>query len=296
LDAVSSECTSAGFGYNASSAATGVTSLMFAAPSHDEQVRPVPMESNGELTEATLRELHRWWDFDGDGRASMAELVEFAQAMRHVLARRELPRLLLQQDLNRDGELSLREVLLAVDPVGGGDEKELRDLKGRKRLEKLKFQHSDADGNGRLDREEAAALFFPETHPKVLEVVAKYRLHALDADQSGKLCPREFFAIGAIDGDGLEMMTREEEADFARLDRDQDGALSTDELLHWESGEFHVTEAMRELFEVADSDRDDRLSAQELLAARSHIAARDAQLLFMNWIYIRCLDRIVSSP
>lgn len=242
----------------------------------------VVLENNGLLTHPTLRGLHRHFDLDRDGRVPLAELLEFASAIQHVVARRQVPSLLESYDDSRDGKLSLAEVLRQVDLVGGGDPIEQSDVEARKSTERRKFELADLDGSGDLDDEEAVALFFPETQEDVMTLVTQVSLHARDSSGDGFLSPEEFWEVDANPHDRSDL-TSEELADFRGLDRDGDGKLSLPELLAWESGDFHAREALRSIVAAADGDGDGSLSAAELLAARESIAAGDAQHFFYDW-------------
>merc|ERR1712064_249980 len=91
----------------------------------------------------------------------------------------------------------------------------------------------------------------------------------------------EFWEIDPAEGDGE--MLEEEQEDFAKLDTSGDGFLTADELRAWESGRFHVEDSLKKLFEIADSDSDMHVTANELIAAREEVAATDVQYHFIEW-------------
>jgi len=140
----------------------------------------------------------------------------------------------------------------------------------------------DLNGDGVLDSEEVPSLFYPEVHDGVLSIVVAETMRIKDVNGDGKLTQKEFWEITEAEGDEAEM-SEEENADFARLDLDQDGALNMEELKAWESGRFHVVEAMKKMFELADANADMHLGADELAAASEQLGASDAQYHLIEW-------------
>jgi len=182
-------------------------------------------------------------------------------------------------DLDKDGRLSIEELYKDMDQWSEVEDKEEDE---RKELEGQKFRAADVNQDGVLDESEMPHLFYPETHPKVLELTAAASLRIKDLDKDGQLTIEEFWEAEAFEGEEMAI-SDEERTDFAKLDLDGNGKLSLDELKAWESGVFHTEEAMRGLFEIADEDRDSHLTASELDKARERIAATDAQYHLMEW-------------
>jgi len=83
--------------------------------------------------------------------------------------------------------------------------------------------------------------------------------------------------------DEQETISDEEHEDFAKLDLDHSGTLSLEEVKAWESGHFYDHVALRRLFELADKDNDDHVSADEFNLAREHILGSDALHLLKEW-------------
>merc|ERR1719189_1193572 len=107
-------------------------------------------------------------------------------------------------------------------------------------------------------------------------------MQSKDTNGDGKLTQKEFWEITEAEGDEAEI-SEEENADFSRLDLDHDGALNMEELKAWESGRFHVEEAMKKMFEISDANADMHLAADELIAASEQLGASDAQYLLDEW-------------
>merc|ERR1712032_27263 len=92
----------------------------------------------------------------------------------------------------------------------------------------------------------------------------------------------EFWEIDPADGDDGEMLEGGQR-DFAKLDSDGNGFLSAEELRVWESGRFHLEEAMKSLFEMADSDSDMHVTADELDSVRQRVGDTDAHFHLVKW-------------
>merc|ERR1712039_1094297 len=102
-----------------------------------------------------------------------------------------------------------------------------------------------------------------------------------DADKDGKLTPKEFWEA---QDDDSNWESEEEKEEFRKLDKNGDGLLEAQELLAWESGKFHMSEAMTNLIKLADTDGDKHLTADELVKASTQIATSDAQFHLSEWI------------
>jgi len=233
------------------------------------------------LSAEQMTALHGKFDLNGDGKASLAEVMSFSEGVGKAIAAKDIHAILEEIDTSKDGRLTLDEHLSDIhNQADGGDEEEIKELEQRKQVETAKFKAADLDGNGFLDENEAPALFYPETHPGVLTVTVQETLRMKDKNGDGKLDAREFWeADEAEDGD----LSDEERADFAKLDTNGDGFLDKEELQMWESGRFHTEEAIKKLIELADKDNDMHLTVAELIGARDQISSSDAQYHLVEW-------------
>jgi len=216
-------------------------------------------------------------DSDADGKMSMSEALAFSQRTRSQTAQKESDQILQDLDTSKDGLLSLEEHLHAFEEhFDVTDELQLRQLKERHMLEELKFKASDVDGNGLLSLHEMVTLFFPETHSDVLDVEVRSAMSRRDIDSDGKLDVKEFWN---------SRVSTEEEEDFKALDADGDGLIDLAELTSWESGMFHTSTAMKKLFEIADSDHDEHVTAKELGDARENILNTHPAYHLSDWLH-----------
>lgn len=234
------------------------------------------------LSSETIRGVHGKIDANGNGKVSLEEIMTFSDQMRKVIAAKDIGTLLEEMDIDKDGKLSLDELMKDMEQWGDGDEEDQKDKEERMAVEKLKFKVADSDGDGFLSNTELPALFYPETHDGVLDITAKSALKSKDRNGDGKLTSKEFWEGDVVDGEDLEI-SEEEQADFKHLDKNGDGFLDLQEIKAWESGRFHTEQAMKKMFELADKDSDMHLSADELDKAREQIAGTDAQYHLMEW-------------
>jgi len=264
-----------------------LVALGYADPGSGPDEGDEEVEDPGEdaLSVEQLKGIHSKFDLNQDGKASLSEVYEYALGIRKDIARKDIATILEEMDTNKDGKLSVQELLADMDQQADGDEEEMKEIQARKDLEVQKFKIADKNGDESLDLDELPALFYPETHEGVLELTAASTLKQKDLDGNGKLSPKEFWEGDMMDReDGGSSISEEEKQDFAKLDKNGDGELELSELKEWESGRFHTGEALQSLFNIADKDKDGHLSAQELTEGRELIAGSDAQYHLMEWV------------
>jgi len=233
------------------------------------------------LSSAQIRAVHKFVDSNTDGKVSLSEMMAYSAAMRKEIAAKDISAVLDEMDLDKDGRLSVDELIQDMQQWGEETEEDKNEKTWRIEAEKEKFNAADSDRDGYLDSEELPGLFYPETHDGVLALTTMLALKLKDKDQDGKLSLNEFWEEDPINDDFK--ITEEEKADFVKLDKNRDGFLDLEELKHWESGNFHTEEAMKQLFELADKDNDMHVTADEMDSAKLHIAGSDAQYHLMEW-------------
>merc|ERR1711934_724022 len=160
----------------------------------------------------------------------MQEIIEYSHNMRKVIAKKDISTVIDEMDTDKDGKLSLMELLKDMEQWGEEGEEDKAQAAQRKELETAKFHAADSDKNGYLDSTELPALFYPETHDGVLELTAASTLKAKDTNGDGQLTPKEFWEGDGVDGADLPV-SDEAQADFSKLDVDGSGALSVQELM-----------------------------------------------------------------
>jgi len=225
-------------------------------------------EGDGTLSLEQLQKLHSKMDADSNGKVSMAEVLQFADATRKEIAHKDIKDAMEEVDSDKDGKFSMDEFMKVL----GGDAGMGEDSP-RVAVEKRKFMAADADSDGFLSEVELPAIIYPETHGGVLHIAAQSTLEQRDADKDGLLTAEEFW-------EGVEEPIM---ADFKKFDKDGSGKLDLDELKDWESGRFRYVEDMKPFMEAGDKDNDLHVSSEELVAAHGTLASSNAHDHFMEW-------------
>merc|ERR1712032_835056 len=100
-------------------------------------------------------------DLDGSGGVSVDEVIQYSDLMRKEVASKDVLNVLRDLDGNKDGGVSLEEMLKDMEHWDQGDEANKNEFVARRNLEEQKFAIADADKNGRLDKEELPGLYYP---------------------------------------------------------------------------------------------------------------------------------------
>jgi len=146
-------------------------------------------------------------------------------------------------------------------------------------LETEKFRAADKDGNGFLDHSELVGLIHPGTDDAVLTVVAKFELREMDSNLDKKLTRKEFFQLGETE----EMIDDDETMVWKKLDANSDGFIDESEMKFVVSGEFHAKDAFKEALDMSDSDKDGKVTADELGVAATQLSESYAMNFFAHW-------------
>mmetsp|Transcript_69448 Transcript_69448/g.203214 ORF Transcript_69448/g.203214 Transcript_69448/m.203214 type:complete len:255 (+) Transcript_69448:71-835(+) len=229
---------------------------------------PLPMEK--------LTGLHGKMDANADGKVSMSEALDFSADMGKLSAKKRLRSDLGLLDGDRDGKVSLQEFLRSWDRMDPLDEEYAKDMAKRRLHEVERFKVADEDGDGALDELELQGLLHPGHHDGVLDLATRQAIASKDKDGDGLLSMREFWG-------GRGELPEPMMVDFRKLDKDGSGSLDFEELRHWESGRFREHEVMRKLFDDADKDGDEHVTAEELAAVREEIVGREAHYSLHDW-------------
>jgi len=242
---------------------------------HDEEQEDPEQEEpeedhEGPIPEEQLRLMHAKFDKDQDGRASLKEMLDFADKSDKELAMKDADTLFSEADASKDGKVTLMEHLAFIDAHG---QKDLR------AVEEAKFFAADTNGDRVLDKQELVGLYFPETQEGVLSAAVSATMSAKDRDRDGRLSLQEF----VFESDSEDEADDKDRADFKRLDKDGDGTLDSRELNVWESGKFHTEDTVKELLKIADTDHDLYLTADELVNARKQLVHTEAQHRLVEW-------------
>jgi Ca2+-binding EF-hand superfamily protein len=141
------------------------------------------------------------------------------------------------------------------------------------------FKDLDDDKDNALDLEELTGMFHHHINDKVETKLTAVAMKDKDTDKNGALTLEEFYQHlsdpNHEEEDKPPEISDEEKEAFKKLDMDNSGTLTLKELKAWESGTFHSEEAMKKMFQVADKDSDNQVTADELDAIREEIATAE---------------------
>jgi len=243
-----------------------------------------------QISSEQIRGLHKKIDANSDGKISMAEITDFDKASRHEIAKKQMvttdgESMHDEIDADKDGKISLDEMLTNIfghpapeAPDGSSLETPDEHMEQERNLETQKFKAADKNGDGFLDKEELPAAIRPELHDHVFSVVASHMMKLKDKDGDGQLSSEEFW-----EGDENDEIAEDQAKEFEMLDLDKSGKLNLEEFTNWESGSYHTADAMTQLFEIADEDKDHHITAAELDAARPVLANSVATSHLAEW-------------
>jgi Ca2+-binding EF-hand superfamily protein len=227
------------------------------------------------ISSETLRSMHAKMDGNSDGQVSMTEALEFALQMRFSLANKDMAMVLDELDESKDGKLTEDEFVHGIHKQDAkkADAAEIA-------LEREKFKLADENGNGHLEVDELAGVFYPETNEKILALVVQDEMKKREKDGDGVLSVKEFWEHSGEEG---EEITPEQQLDFDNYDVDKSGTLSFDEMKEWESGRLLMNLAMEELFKAADKDGDKHMTVDEFGKVGEEIVGLDAHYHIQEW-------------
>lgn len=224
-------------------------------------------------------------DKNRDHKTSMEEFKAFAKEHRKSTARMETEAMIHSIDTNKDGKLDEKELEEHVkDEHNQPHHHEEEEGDNEHKLQNMlhKFTVADLDGNGLLEEDEIVHLFVPETHADVLNSHAHMELGFRDRNDDEKLSIEEFYQVYDPE-DEHDALADYEHEEFKLVDANQDGFIDLDEFTHWESGEFHTGTALKQLFSVADTNKDGYLTAAELNTEGPKLQETDAFYELQGW-------------
>jgi len=231
------------------------------------------MEKMDPLTDKQMTGLHKKIDTNANGKVSLAEATDFAHKMRREWAQTEVQSILKDMDTDKDGKLSNKEF---VGAKGFDGEKERKE----------EFKEADLNKDGFMDHDEIASHHHFHHSEEVEHTLTNRAMGDKDGDKNGALTLREFFHHLQIEGEDPVEIPEDDQEVFRTLDTDGSGTLTLKELKVWESGAHEAEDAVKKLFAKADANKDNVLTAEELISAR-HALADDtdyvAQMYLTQW-------------
>jgi len=209
-----------------------------------------------------MHALHKKIDENGNGKVSLAEVTDFAHKMRRALAKAEMDEVMKDMDADKDGKLSWPEFL---GDAGEVPEEEQNDKHSQ-------FKDLDLNNDQALELNELAQMYHHHINDKVETDLTNLAMKDKDLDKNGALSLREFFLHLQVEGEDPVEIEAEDQELFKQLDTDNSGSLTLKELKAWESGSHQAEMAAKKLFEKADKNKDNVLTAEEMADVRQELA------------------------
>lgn len=220
--------------------------------------------------------LHKKIDANGNGKVSLAEIMDYAHKMRRALAKSELDEVMADSDTNKDGKLDWKEFLGDASEISEEDQNE----------KSKTFKELDTNNDQAIDHNELAQMYHHHISDEVEAKLTDIAMKDKDLDKNGKLTLEEFFQHLHAEGEEKVDIPDEDKEVFKKLDTDGSGDLTLKELKAWESNAFQAEEATRKMFEMMDKDKDNHVTAEEMQAAREEVAEHadyEPQMYLTQW-------------
>eukprot|EP00747_Dinoflagellata_sp_TGD_P169337 gnl/TRDRNA2_/TRDRNA2_198089_c0_seq1.p1 gnl/TRDRNA2_/TRDRNA2_198089_c0~~gnl/TRDRNA2_/TRDRNA2_198089_c0_seq1.p1 ORF type:complete len:271 (-),score=64.62 gnl/TRDRNA2_/TRDRNA2_198089_c0_seq1:66-878(-) len=218
------------------------------------------------LSSDKIRAMHALIDKNGDGTASLSEVLEHSNQVRLEIGTERVRFVLKKLDTDKDGRLTMEELLAKPKskkcPSAGASH-----TPGQ-------FKLFDRNEDGFLDADELPVIAYPGA---VRGQTVSAIFTPMDIDGDGMLSPQEVLNGGAADEE-------DELNDFKELDTDGDGGVSLLELTVCQGSLplcvdiDRIESALGRLFGMADQDNDMHITADELVKAVQQIVGRDVEV------------------
>jgi len=213
-----------------------------------------------------LEEILPKMDKNGDGKLSFDEMLEYTRAQRKVTYS---PAMAEGWDKNGDGVLSKLEMLegkLGLGKPSNVKTDQVRQLLDRQRqVETKKFDASDKNKDGVLDKEELKLFMDPALDEDVQNSELKSLLSFRDEHKDGKLELWEWMSPAPRIMDIQYDVHDKEKEIFKIHDKNKDDFLDFDELREFSYGETKLLHELKSLIEAVDKDRDGHIATNEIL-------------------------------
>jgi len=201
--------------------------LLLAFTGKAKEAFDVPEPEERLLTPEQLLKFHAKMDADADGKLSLDEVLQFAHDNRKSAAAIDGKALMKTMDTDKDGQINLDELELGL-----------------------------------------AAYFYPKLHEDILQIVTQRTLENKDLDKDGLITIDEFWNGVEVPGMNPSGSHSVDELHlFNKLDTDGSGSINMNELRVWESWHIDFAGAIENFMQLADTNKDQHVTIEELQAA-----------------------------
>lgn len=219
-------------------------------------------------------------DKDGDGFVTLVELKDWIRYTQRRYIDEDVDRQWKQHNPNNDESMSWETYRKAVYGfMDDMDEKELEtdgsegmSYKNMMKRDRRRWHHADENEDSNLNRTEFSAFLHPEEHSNMREIIVLETVEDLDKDKDGKVSLNEYISdMYQADEDGgeePEWVKNEREQFETYRDTNKNGYMDLQEVKEWIAPpDFDHAEAeSRHLIFEADSDADEKLTKDEIMA------------------------------
>ncbi|CAG9121712.1 unnamed protein product [Plutella xylostella] len=230
----------------------------------EEYDRLSPEEAKQRFSQLLLR-----MDLNGDQFIDRSELKQWFLKTFRNLSREEADERFSESDADSDGQVTWREYLQDSFGIDGEE-----DLHGEEegetgvlvKEEREMWYKADKDGDNILDKTEFEVFINPEEHAEMHALLVRRQLREKDGNGDGVVDFNEYVGQRGNQQD-KEWYISEQHKFKHELDANDDGVLDENEVKGWiiPNNEELAEEELEHMFELADDDRDDRLSFEEML-------------------------------
>lgn len=159
-----------------------------------------------------------------------------------------------------------------MDPEEFESDSGSRTYKSMLQRDRRRWSIADRNGDDLLTKEEFTEFLHPEEFPRMRDLVVAETLEDIDKNNDGKLSIDEYigdlYRGGEEDGEEPQWVRNERETFTEYRDKDGDGFMNYEEVKNWViPPDFDHAEAeARHLINEADTDSDEKLTKEEVLA------------------------------
>ncbi|XP_018619939.2 reticulocalbin-3 isoform X1 [Scleropages formosus] len=214
-------------------------------------------------------------DTDADGYVSHAELHHWIKHRQRRYIEENVNKHWKEYDLNKDDMVAWEEYKNTT--YGYYLDEEFDDVddkasyKAMLTRDERRFKAADGNGDGKATKEEFTAFLHPEEFDHMKNVVVAETVEDIDKNGDGLINLDEYIGdmFSPEDGESEPEWVQTEKKHFSEFrDTNKDGFLDASEVSKWIlPGEVdHADNEARHLIHETDTDKDDRITKQEVLA------------------------------
>eukprot|EP00092_Neocalanus_flemingeri_P000651 GFUD01000693.1.p1 GENE.GFUD01000693.1~~GFUD01000693.1.p1 ORF type:complete len:3364 (-),score=1087.83 GFUD01000693.1:1093-10800(-) len=218
-----------------------------------------------------VQDAFKQFDKNGDGAIDKAELTSALSSTGGNFTKQEIDTIFLAADIDGDGEIDYEEFIALMCPSASDIVEKFRGKYKNVNDVRAAFKRFDKNGDGALEKDElAAALKSSGESYTDIEVNAIFSLGDIDGD--GEITLEEFIALMSPSASSVVQRIsktfknlNDVKAAFKKIDTDNDGLLSKQEMMTSSGNKFDVEE-VDAIFALGDVDGDGQIDMGEFIS------------------------------